>query len=171
MLYRTIVSWSLVIISMSVFAEDATSYKTRYGQFQIKASDTYPSGALYFDQKLVQPLIEGNNSLSVKGVYKLNKDDVLLVQDHGGSGCPTTLYFVKLSPIKNVSVSPAFGSCSDLLTVLKTKDQIIVKMPDFMGDAESGEQERKIAKHKITYIYDGKVITENGRLVKNRERW
>ena len=165
MIKNLIVSCCLAIFSISTFA-DITSYKTRYGQFQVKASDAYPQGALYFNQKRVNPVIEGNESLSVEGVYKLNKDDVLLVQDNGGSGCPATLYFVKVSSSQKVSVSPAFGSCSDLIKVSAKEKQITVTMPDFIGDPENDAQEKAVAKRKMTYIFDGNFIKENGKILK-----
>ena len=59
MIKKVIVSCCLAIISISTFA-DIASYKTRYGQFQVKASDAYPQGALFFNDLLVNPLIEGN---------------------------------------------------------------------------------------------------------------
>lgn len=140
-------------------------YETRYGQFQIKESNEYLGGALYFNNKLVNPVIEGNNSLDVEGIYQLKGDDVLLVEDVGGRGCPITLYFVKIAPTKKVSVSPAFGSCSDLINVSTTTSQIVVKMPDFIGASESEAQERAVAQHKMIYIYDGHVVKENGKIV------
>ena len=165
MIYKSIITCCLAMMSIMASAE-TESYKTRYGQFQIKASEDYPQGALYFKQKLVQPVIEGNNSLSVEGIYTLDKDDVLLVQDNGGSGCPVTLYFVKISESQKPSVSPAFGSCSDLIKVTAKEKQITVTMPDFMGAPESEAQEKAVGKHKMTYVYDGHVIKENGKILK-----
>lgn len=165
MIYKSILGCCLAIITMSTFA-DTASYKMRYGQFQIKESDKYPTGALYFNHKLVNPVIQGNNSLSVAGQYKLANDDVILVKENGGSGCPVTLYFVKLSPSQKISVSPAFGSCSDLIKVTAKEKVIRVTMPDFMGAPESEEQEREVGKHKMVYVYDGNIIKENGKILK-----
>ena len=167
MIKKVIVSCCLAIISISTFA-DIASYKTRYGQFQVKASDAYPQGALFFNEKIVNPLIEGNESLSFEGIYQLNIDDVLLVRDNGGSGCPVTLYFVKVSPAQKLSVSPAFGSCSDVIKVAAKERQITVTMPDFIGAPENDAQEKAIAKRKMTYIYDGDFIKENGKVLKRK---
>lgn len=141
-------------------------HKTRYGQFQIKESDDYPRGALYFNNKLVNPMVEGNTSLDVRGIYQLNSDDILLVEEIGGSGCPVTLYFVKISSTKKLTVSPAFGSCSDLIKVNASASKIVVKMPDFMGVPDNEAQQIAGAKHKITYIYDGQVLKENGKIIR-----
>ena len=165
MIYKALFLSLMCGVVCQTYANESM-HKTRYGQFQIKESDDYPSGALYFNHKLVSPVIEGNNSLDVKGIYKLKSDDVLLVEEVGGSGCPITLYFVKIAPTKKVSVSPAFGSCSDLIKVNLTTNQIVVTMPDFIGSPESEAQERAVAKRKMTYIYDGHVVKENGKVLK-----
>lgn len=155
---------------MNVHAE-VGEHHSRYGKLQIKVNPETSQETLYFNQKLIRPRVEGNDSLSIYAAYKLGTSDVFLLQDHGGSGCPIQLNFVKISSDQSVQVPPIFGSCSDLIKVSATKDQIIVKMPDFMGAPENEEQERRVAKHKMTYIYNGQVVTENGKVIKNRERW
>lgn len=166
MIYKFLMLCYLSLFAFNTYA-DQDLVKTRYGQFQIKASDEYPQGALYFEHKLVKPVISGNNSLAIEGIYTLSTDDLLLVQDIGGSGCPLTLYFVKISLSKNIRVSPAFGSCSDLIKVSVKPKKIIITMPDFIGASETEQQDRAVAKHKMTYIYDGNLVTENGKAMKN----
>lgn len=168
MSYKTILMLIISTTWMTAHASES-DISSRYGKFQIKESQTYPQGALYFNQKLVTPVIEGNNGLSIENIYKLQKDDVALVEEIGGSGCPVTLYFVKVTPTKQLTVSPAFGSCSDLIKVSAQTNQIVITMPDFMGAPESEEQERQVAKHKMTYIYDGNVVKENGKILKRSE--
>lgn len=168
MFYKTILMLIISSIWVTAYASESV-HSTRYGKFQIKESQTYPRGALYFNQKLVTPVIEGNNGLSIENIYKLQKDDVALVEEIGGSGCPVTLYFVKVTPTKQLSVSPAFGSCSDLIKVSAKTNQIIITMPNFIGAPESAEQERRVAKRKMTYIYNGNVVKENGKILKRSE--
>lgn len=155
----------LSVVCLNVYAGEG-EYITRYGKFQIKESENYPTGALYFNHQIVKPVIEGNNNLTVNKVFKLQNDDVLLVEEIGGSGCPITLYFVKVTPSKEIFVSSPFGSCSDLIKVSATASQIMVTMPDFIGAPESEEQAGNVARHKMTYIYDGNVVKENGKIVK-----
>lgn len=160
--------WKFVLAAMaglaahSSFAAESVD-KTRYGQVQVKVSPDSGQETLYFNHKMVLPKIEGNNGLSVEGIYQLHMDDVVLVQDIGGSGCPVQLYFVKISPKQKLTVSPAFGSCSDLIKVTAKPDQIVVTMPDFMGAPESEAQKRQIAQKKMTYSYDGKLLKQNGK--------
>ncbi|EPF77489.1 hypothetical protein [Acinetobacter gyllenbergii] len=161
---KWVLAATVLVATQTAFAAENVK-KTRYGQVQIKVSPETGQETLYFNHKMVLPKIEGNNGLSIEGIYKLHMDDVVLVQDIGGSGCPIQLNFVKISPNQKVTVSPVFGSCSDLIKVSAKPNQIIVSMPDFMGAPESEEQERKVAQKKMIYSYDGKLLKENGKLL------
>ena len=170
MIKKSLISIGLIVLSLHTHAEIG-EHQSRDGTLQIKENPTTFQETLYYNNKIVEPKVEGNNSLSAKGPYKLKSDDIFLIEDHGGTVCPIQLNFVKITPAKKVVVSPIFGSCSDLIKVSKTKDHIIVNMPDYAGGDQSDEDKEKTARKKMTYIYDGTTITENGKLVDSRERW
>ena len=155
-------------LSMNTLAE-IESKNTRFGTFEIKENPDTGAETAYFNKKMINPLIEGNNSLSLVGKYQIGGSDILLVQDNGGTGCPAELYFINITQTKVPVVSPRFGSCSDLIDVVANKDKIIVKMPVFLGIPEDPAMVKKLANKKVTYEYDGKVLKENGKLFKRSE--
>lgn len=155
-------------LSFPMYAEEGT-HVTRYGTFEIKSPAEYASETLYFDKTPVQPLIEGNNSLTVEGQFKLKQDDVLIVQDNGGTACPAQLYIIKVSPNKTVTPSPLFGTCSDLIEIKQKENKIVIHMPEFMNIHTEAHHHESDRIKQVTYIYDGKVILENGKILNANE--
>lgn len=163
---KTLILMSVSLgLSVPLYAQEGT-YATRYGTFEIKRPAEYESETLYFNKKPVQPLIEGNNSLSVEGQFKLKQDDILIVQDNGGTACPAQLYIVKVSPNKTVTPSPLFGTCSDLIEIKQKDNKLVIHMPEFMSIHTEAHHHESDKIKQVTYIYDGKVILENGKILK-----
>lgn len=70
--------------------------------------------ALLFKGKPVQPAIEGNSNLHIVARYEWAVDDVLLLQDTGGSACPAQFRIVQFSA-KDSKHRPHYCTCSDLI--------------------------------------------------------
>ncbi|WP_321926896.1 hypothetical protein [Paraburkholderia guartelaensis] len=117
---------------------------------------------LLLDGKPVSPQIQGNNSLSFIAQVALKNRRAVLVQDNGGTACPAMFRWVTLRD-DGYTVSNWFGSCSDLAKVSAAAGKLIVTMPDFVGDAAPEAEQKRVARRKMTYVYDGKNLTENGK--------
>ena len=150
-----------IAFSFLSFSACAEEIPTRFCSLKINDENM-----LLFNNKPLDPAIQGNSGLSVEGSYQIGNTDVVLVADIGGSACPVLLYFVTTSS-SGVTASPEFGTCSDLIEVTKKADSIAVTMPGFRSSAVHSEAEqRKAFKEKHTYVFTGGVLTENGRPVK-----
>ena len=136
---------SLLIICLNqVYAEDVT---TRFGVLKIDTDHR-----MLYKGKELNPKIQGNNSLSIIGIYKLESSDVVLIQDNGGTACPALYHFVELSA-NGIQSTKAFGSCSDLIEVKKGTDYILVSAQGFSGPNEPEESHIKSMKRKEVFIY------------------
>ncbi|MCL4665527.1 hypothetical protein [Burkholderia pseudomallei] len=133
--------------------------ETPYGKLS-----TNNSNVLLLDGKPVSPQIQGSNSLSFVAQVALKSRRAVFVQDNGGTACPALYHWVILSE-GSYMVSPEFGSCSDLPKVSTESGKLIVTMPDFVGDFASEAEKKRVAKRTKKYVYDGKMLTENGKPV------
>ena len=140
------------IISCLVSSVYAQDIPTRFGALTINDENT-----LLYKNKSFNPEIQGNNSLSHLGTYRLGTQDIVLIQDNGGVGCPAQLYFITLSASK-IKASQAFGTCSDLITVKATPKNVFVTMTGFQGSFEPEQAQKKVAKEKHLYSFDGEKI-------------
>ena len=157
MFRRIIVFASLSFAVSTALAEDIP---TRFGSLKINDENM-----LLFKNRPLNPEIQGNSSLSVVGTYQLGSNDVVLIQDNGGTACPAQLYFVTTSA-SGVKATSAFGTCSDLIEAKQVSDSISVTMPGFMGPFESEAAQKKAAKEKHVFVLRAGVLTENGKLIK-----
>ncbi|TDY25987.1 hypothetical protein B0G81_6484 [Paraburkholderia sp. BL6665CI2N2] len=123
------------------------------------------NNVLLLDGKPVSPRIQANNSLSFAAQVALKNHRAVLIQNNGGTACPALYHWIILSEGSYV-VSPEFGSCSDLPKVSTVSGRLIVTMPDFVGDAASEAERKRVAKRTKKYVYDGRVVTENGKPVR-----
>lgn len=155
---------SLSLLASFAFAEDEDAdIMTRFGALQINDEN-----ALLYKNKPLNPPIHGNSSLQEVGIYQLGKNDVVLIQDNGGSACPVQLYFVIVSA-SGVKATPGFGTCTDHFDVKKMADSISVTMSAWIGLSASEALQRKIAKEKDhVFLFKGGVLTENGKPVQAR---
>lgn len=139
------------------FVEDIP---TRFGSLKITDDNM-----LFYNNRPLNPEIQGNTSLSTVGSYQIGSSDVVLIQDNGGTACPALLYFVNISKNGVMSTSP-FGTCSDLVEAKQVADTISVTMPGFMGPFEPEAAQRKAAKEKHVFIFKGGVLTKNETSIK-----
>lgn len=120
---------------------------------------------LLLDGKPVNPRVNGNDSLSFIAQVALKNRRAVLVQNNGGTACPAIYRWVIVSD-GGYTVSPGFGSCSDLVKVSTAADSLIVTMPGFAGPFEAPDEQKSTARKRMQYVYDGKTVTENGKPIK-----
>ena len=134
------------------------SLKTRYGVVSVREEDK----VLLFRGKPVKPAIEGGSTLSIVANYEIGQIDVLLLQNTGGTACPTKFQFVSVSP-SELRASPEFGTCSDIIyPSFDSKAGVSVSMIGFQGPYEPAAARRKAAMTKT--IYEWNPV---GQLIKN----
>jgi hypothetical protein len=140
-----------------LFAEDIV---TRFGSLTINNENI-----LLFKGRPFTPQIQGNNSLSLAKKIQMDKKDVILIEDNGGTSCPSQYYFVTMSA-SGAKATPAFGTCSDLIKIKQKGDIITVSMPGFKGSFEPAREQKKAAKEKHIFTFKDDIVTENGKPIK-----
>jgi hypothetical protein len=150
----------LLLTGVGATAQESNSVTTRFGALTV--SD---AGVLLFKGSPVQPTVEANNSLDLGEPYQIGASDVVLVTDNGGTACPALHYFVTVRK-SGAEVSPAFGTCSELIEVKRVGDSVSVSMPGFRGPFESKRAQNRAAREKHVYVYRAGAVTENGKPVK-----
>ena len=128
------------------------SLETRYGTLSIK-----DDRQLLFQGKPTTPPLEGNSSLSFQKKFSVNDQDIVLIQDNGGSACPAVFSYAIVSP-SGITLTKEFGTCTDLYKSEQRGNRITLTMPGFLGPFEP--EKARIAESKKTYSY----ILENGTL-------
>ena len=149
-----------LLFSATTMAEDIP---TRFGSLKINSE-----GMVLFKNRPLNPEIEGASGIylpSILGTYQIDNKDLVLIKIIGGAMCPAVLHFVSVSA-SGAKSTAEFGSCSDIITVEKNYDSISVTMPGFVGSLESKAAQRKASKEKHVYVFNGVVLTENGKQIK-----
>lgn len=144
---------------IKVDTPSADGVTTPFGKLSVS------DNVLLLEGKPVNPRIEGNNSLGFVAQVALKNRRAVLVQSNGGTACPATYRWVMVSD-GGYTVSPEFGSCSDLARVSTVSEALVVTMPAFAGDSEPAAERKRAARTRMTYVYDGKTLTENGKPVR-----
>lgn len=160
--------WYEITSSKNVYMESAVhgyekTAKTRYGTVSVRESDK----VLLYKGKPVSPEIQGNSSLSIVASYEAGKNDILLLQDTGGTACPALFRFVTLSP-KGLSTTPEFGTCSDIVypTMNSETATITITTNGFRGPFEPEADKRKAYMTKTVFRFANGRVTENGKPIK-----
>jgi hypothetical protein len=155
---------SVALIAGSVFAQPLPQERqevvTRFGSLTVNDDKE-----LLFKGRGLTPSVGGNNSLSLNDPIQMGEADVVLVQDNGGTGCPSLYYFVTVSRT-GARATKAFGTCGDVTSVKKVGDSIRVTMPGFRGPFESESVQLRAARQRHVFIFRAGVVTQNGKPVK-----
>lgn len=148
---------ALFFMSSIVFAEDIP---TRFGLLQIDSENM-----LLYNNRPLNPEIQGNSRLITNETFQIGNKDIVLIQDVGGTACPSLFYFVSIS-INGIEATPPFGTCSDLIKTKQIAETISVRMAGFQGPFEPEEAKRKAAKEIYVFTFKNGVLTENGKIVR-----
>lgn len=160
----------LLMLSISpVFAE---RIQTRFGELSA-TEDMLSEAILLLNSQTIQPTVKSNNHFSFIKVFQIGTTDIVLLQDNGGTGCYAQYRFITLSS-DDITVSPTFGSCSDLVKTRQNRQQIIVTMPVFRTYEEwlqmSKVERRRLEAQEAVYIYGNGIVYKNGRPIKQSEK-
>lgn len=149
---KTILSIAfLTLISSTVYAKDVI--KLPQGSITVNEDNAFFKSNQGIVSKI--KIEEDSASFGVSHKFKNDGQDVLLFsQSSGGTACPATYFFFTVDTNGNPQQSPTFGTCSDLIKVKQEGKKLIVTMPN-MGTKGSSK-----------YVFDNKVLTENGKVIK-----
>ena len=125
------------------------SVKTRFGVLSVNEE----TRTLLFKGKPVLVSVEGNNSLSIVANFELGKNDVVLLQNTGGTACPALYTFITITAT-SIRATPEFGTCSNIINLTSDlKNSVTVVMNGFMGPFESTAAKRKAEITRSVFRY------------------
>lgn len=155
----------LMLCISSAFAE---RIQTRFGELSA-TEDMFSEAILLLNGQAIQPTVKSNNHFSFIKIFQIGAADIVLLQDNGGTGCPAQYRFITLSG-DDITVSPTFGSCSDLIKTRQNRQQIVVTMPAFRTYEEwlqmSKVERRRLDAQAAVYIYENGIVYESGKPIK-----
>lgn len=150
-LNKALFGTALFLATAYAMAEDGT-VTTRYGTLSIENKEPYAAKLLFNNKKVFD---KGSYTLSIEKRFQLDEQDVVLVShSEGGNACPAQYFFVALKQNKQPTLSPLFGTCSDLVKVKQEGGSVIVTMPKMSG------------KGNAKYVFKDGVVLENGKPIK-----
>ncbi len=142
-------------------SETESTVKTRQGQLTVADDNT-----LRLRGKPVLPQIQGNNFLGILMHYEIGNQDVVLLQNSGGSACPALYQFVILQA-GSAKATPEFGSCSDITSPRwDGKNTVTLDMLGYAGPMNSEKEQRQAAMTKETYTYTQGRVMHKGKEIK-----
>ena len=133
--------------------------QVRFGYLTIGDDNNLLFNGIDFNPKIV-----GNNFLTIERVFRIGTEDVIVVQDTGGTACPTLYYAVIISR-SEAKASQSFGTCSDLIKYRVNGRVIVMTMPGFMGPFEPRVSKLRAARKTFVFALRNGYLTENGKLI------
>ncbi len=114
---------------------------------------------LQFNGRPLEPVITGNNSLSLGEPMRVGATDIVLVTDNGGTACPCLYYFVTVSK-SGAKATPSFGTCGEITDVKTVGRSISVVMPGYLGPFEPAKERRAAQRQRHVFIFRDGVVKE-----------
>lgn len=130
---------------------------TRFGTLSISTENK-----LLLNGRPTVPPLDGNNDLTFLDMKSIGNQDIVLIQNTGGTACPALFDFVQLSQ-SGVVISKEFGTCSDTYQLEQTGNKLTVTMPGFLGHFESEKKQIEAAKQKHVFTFENGVLSNNGK--------
>ena len=95
--------------------------------------------------------VQGNAALQIVAHFELEGQDIVLLQDTGGTACPALYRFATLTP-QGIAVTREFGTCSDLAAVTleevpKGAQEPLVTMAGTLDAVEPGQEAPRMRLH------------------------
>jgi hypothetical protein len=100
---------------------------------------------------LVKPAIQANSSLSIKESLRIGDDDLVIIENRGGTACPALFNFVLIGA-NDARSYPTFGTCSDIYQTERSANAVVVTM---QGEGNLPNR----------YLFADGVLTENGKKI------
>jgi hypothetical protein len=143
----------------SVAPADSKKAQTRFGMLSIDDNNV-----LQYQGHPLAPSIEGNNSLDIIRTFQLASQELVLVQDNGGTACPALFHLVTVSK-NGATATKAFGTCSDTVKTAQSGGSVTVTMPGFAGPAEPEAEQRKAGSQQHIFQLRGGVLAMDGKAI------
>lgn len=108
-----------------------------------------------------KPLPGLMGDFSIARQYESGAADVLLIESAGGTACPAMYRFATVTA-RGITVTPEFGSCSDLIATYQEGARIRVLMPKLVSGSMSNmaNEGRQRIWAKATYVFAQGRVTE-----------
>jgi hypothetical protein len=157
MIVKMVISVAIISASYWVMAQD---HATRFGVLRVNSENI-----LIYNNKLISPIIQGNDGLEVLKIYRQGSSDAVLVMDRGGNACPAQFYFLAISAV-GVFATSVFGTCSDEIDIKREAEAVTITMPGFVGPFEKKSAQLKASQEKHIYIFKSGFLIESIERVK-----
>lgn len=120
------------------------------------------SEALYLTLNggVTEPRILGNSHLDVELFHEGKDWSLILVTSYGGSACPVESRHWLVLSAGGYNLSPKFGTCTDEYQFEITAKGAVFTQPGFEGAFTSKALQKKAAKTRYVFMYDGETLTE-----------
>lgn len=141
-------------VEMATEAMREMSVETRFGR--VSADDELQ---LLYKGK---PLPDLMGSFSIARQYESGAADVLLITSAGGTACPALYRFATVTA-RGITVTPEFGSCSDLIATYQEGARIRVLMPKLVSGSMSNmaNEGRQRVWTKATFVFSQGKVSES----------
>ena len=107
--------------------------------------------------------VQGNHALYIVAHAERKTSDLVLLQSIGGSGCPAQYRIATLSSA-GITVTPEFGSCSDLAALTEPPTpsgaEWVLAMPGFLGPFGTPQEQHRAARQLHHYVFQQGVVRE-----------
>jgi len=134
------------VVLANIDKEGVDLLETRYGHLTANEHSQLVLGS-----RLVKPAIQANSSLSIKESFRIGDDDLVIIENRGGTACPALFNFVLIGA-NGARSYPTFGTCSDIYQAEHSGNAVAVTM-----QGESNLPYR--------YLFSDGVLTENGKKI------
>ncbi len=138
-------------------SSDQSQATTRFGMLSMNGMNV-----LLLNGRPVQPTVQGNNRLFLMSVFPMGDRDAVVVQNYGGSACPT-LYTVVMVSASGARPSKEFGTCAEVKSNSVSGNAVVLTMTGFRGPGEpQASQMRAFHESHVFRVVNG-AVTDNGR--------
>ena len=151
---KTLIITTLILASTVASAQ---SLRTRYGTVAVNADKV-----LLVNGQIMQPQVTGNNELHIVHRYQLRTMDLVLIEDVGGTSCPSTYYVLQMDRA-NSQVSHAFGTCATMGRVTQTATGLTFEMIGYSPPNSSRSMQQAAMREQHRYSYaNGRISDVTG---------
>ena len=145
-----------MVCTLSTVATAEEVMNTRFGV--VSVSDETGEPVLWVNgEKWRKP--PQHSLLVLERQWTWGDKDVVLIQGVDGNACPAQYYFLAIGQ-NFAKLSPAFGTCSDVIEVKQNAEYISVTMPKF-GEMTTPNKRQA----RTIYRYNIHALTENGKAI------
>jgi hypothetical protein len=165
----------LIMKSIAVFAAlimiassgaHAQTTQGRFGKLAI-VGDEESHRILYKGKALaVYGLDDSSAFLNVIKTFSIKHHDFFVFEaNSGGTGCDGQYVIVDMTESGEVH-TPVFGTCGIATGFAETSIGVSIRMPGFMGPAESNATRSRASKQTHVFVYNNGLLFEDGKRVK-----